>query len=367
MVVMDNGGQTRFATDTSRWDAVLRRDPRADGRYLYGVTTTGIYCRPTCASKRPRRENVAFFAGRREAKRAGFRACKRCRPDLAVRPDRGSDAVARACRLIEAAPEPPGLTELATAVGLSPSHFHRLFTATTGVTPRAYAATHRQRRVQAALRPGASVTRTKLDAGFGSSSRFYDGAADALGMTPSTYKAGASGVEIRFALGQSSLGPVLVAATERGICAIELGEDQEGLTERLRARFPNARLRHGDPAFAAWVDRVTALVETPRLGLDLPLDVQGTAFQRRVWQALRDIPAGTTASYAEVAALIDQPGSARAVAGACAANPLAVAIPCHRVRRGDGQLGGYRWGVERKRALLDREVAREGAPSRNDG
>ncbi len=355
---MDESINAVFATDAARWDALLRRDPRADGQYLYGVTTTGIYCRPTCASKRPRRDNVAFFAGHGEAERAGFRACKRCRPNLAAAPGRHADAVARACRLIEEAPEPPSLTELATAIGLNPSHFHRLFKATTGVTPRAYAAAHRQRRLQDTLRPGTSVTRTIFDAGFGSSSRFYDGAGAALGMTPSAYKDGALGIEIRVGFGRSSLGSVLVAATERGVCVIEIGEDRERLTERLRARFPHARLRDDDPAFAAWIDRVTALVETPRLGLDLPLDVQGTAFQRRVWEALRAIPAGATASYAEVAARIERPGAARAVAGACAANPLAVAIPCHRVLRRDGDLGGYRWGVERKRALLAREAAK---------
>ena len=345
-----------FPTEALRWDAVTHRDPRAEGAFLYAVRTTGVYCRPTCASRLPRRENVAFFATSREAERAGFRACKRCRPNGASRPDRAGQAVARACRLIEAAAEPPSLKQLAAAVGLSPFHLHRLFKQAVGVTPREYAAGRRQRRVQDGLQGGDSVTRAIYDAGFGSSGRFYGQATDLLGMTPSQYKEGAAGIEIRYAVVPSSLGWVLVAATERGVCAIELGDAPETLVDRLHDRFPQARLRDDDPVFADWVARVSALVEAPRRGLDLPLDVQGTAFQHRVWKALREVPPGVTASYAEVAERIGRPGAARAVARACAANPIAVAIPCHRVVRGDGGLGGYRWGVERKRALHEREA-----------
>ena len=348
---------TAFPTDARRWAAVLRRDRRAEGEFLYRVRTTGVYCRPTCASRLPKRENVAFFASSGEAERAGFRACKRCRPGDGLRPDPGAATIARACRLMDEAEAPPALGDLAAAVGLSPSHFHRLFKRTVGVTPKEYAAAQRAGRVREGLGRSPTVTRAIYDAGFNAGSRFYEGAGRELGMAPAAYKNGAAGIEIRYAVEPSSLGWLLVAATEHGVCAIELDAGPEPLLARLRARFPRATLRGDDPAFAAWVGLVSAFVEAPQRGLDLPLDVQGTAFQHRVWKALRELPPGTTATYAEVAERIGRPGGARAVAAACAANPIAVAIPCHRVVGGDGGLRGYRWGVERKRALLEREAA----------
>ena len=353
-----------FDTDASRWNAVTARDTRAEGAFLYAVRTTGIYCRPTCHSRLPRRENVAFFDAPAAAEGAGFRACKRCAPNVSgTTPVQAAaaEAVARACQLIETSAEPPRLEELAAAVNLSRFHFHRLFKQATGVTPKQYATTHRLRRLrdglQGGLRDGTSVTDAIYDAGFGASSRAYEAAPEALGMTPGTLRDGATGVDIRYVVGQCSLGWAMVAATERGVCAIELGESPDNLLTRLRARFPKAHLTAGDASFAGTVRQVMALLETPGRGLDLPLDIQGTAFQRRVWDALRQIPSGHTASYAAVAARIGQPSAIRAVAQACAANSLAVAIPCHRVVRGDGELGGYRWGVTRKRALLEREAA----------
>lgn len=340
-----------------RWEAVVRRDPRADGAFVYAVQTTGVYCRPSCGARLPRRENVRFFATGREAEQAGFRACKRCRPDGPSLAERRAEAVRRACRAIADADGPPRLEALARAVGMSPHHFHRVFKAATGVTPRAYAAARRAERVRRGLGQAASVTDAVYDAGFGASSRFYAAADEILGMAPSRFRQGGRGEAIRFAVGQCSLGAILVAATERGVCAILLGDDAEALVRDLQDRFRAAELRGGDADFEGWVAAVVGLVESPAAETNLPLDVRGTAFQQRVWQALRLVPPGTTASYGEIAARIGAPRSARAVAGACAANPLAVAIPCHRVVARDGSLGGYRWGIERKRALLRREGA----------
>jgi AraC family transcriptional regulator, regulatory protein of adaptative response / methylated-DNA-[protein]-cysteine methyltransferase len=343
-------------SDDERWAAVRDRDRSAEGRFVVAVKTTGIYCRPGCPARLPNRGNVTFFASAAEARAAGYRACKRCRPD-AARPDQQqADAVRRACRLIEGADEPPGLEGLAEAVGLSPSHLHRLFKRYVGVTPKGYAALRRANQARAHLRAGASVTEAIYAAGYGASSRFYDEAGRVLGMSPREFQNGAPGVEVKVAIAPTYLGPVLVAATARGICAIELGESEAGLRRRLRDCFPGARLVEDDPAFGAWVAQVVAFLEAPRRGLALPLDIQGTAFQRRVWEALRAIPAGQTLSYAAVAARIGAPKAVRAVAQACAANRLAVAIPCHRVVRSDGELGGYRGGLDRKRALLEREA-----------
>lgn len=264
--------------------------------------------------------------------------------------------VAAACRRIEQAETPPPLRVLAQAAGLPPHRFHRLFKAVTGLTPRAYAQALRRQRVQAALgNPGNNVLQAALEAGFNASSRFYANAPALLGMPPGRFRAGGAGMRIQFALGQCALGALLVARSVRGLCAIALGEDPEALLRELQQRFPRAELIGGDAEFERWMAQVAGFVEAPRIGLDLPLDIQGTAFQQRVWEALRKIPPGRTASYAEIAAAIGQPNAARAVAAACAANPLAVAIPCHRVVRSDGGLSGYRWGVERKRALLERE------------
>ena len=347
---------TMFDTDDERWDAVVHRDPRADGAFYYSVRTTGVYCRPSCAARLARRDNVRFHSTCSDAERAGFRPCRRCRPNEAPLAERQAAAVERACRLIEGALSQPALDELASAVGMSRFHFHRVFKALTGVTPKAYADAHRRNRVRAELPRRATVTDAIYEAGFSGSGRFYEGAAKTLGMKPRDYRAGGAGVTIRFAVGECSLGSILVAATERGVCAILLGDDPDALIAQLQQRFPAARLLGGDAAFETLVARVVGFVEAPRLGLELPLDMRGTAFQQRVWHALRKIPPGETLSYAELARRIGAPRAVRAVAGACAANPLAVAIPCHRVVRRDGGLAGYRWGVERKRALLEREA-----------
>jgi AraC family transcriptional regulator, regulatory protein of adaptative response / methylated-DNA-[protein]-cysteine methyltransferase len=339
------------------WEVVRRRDPAHDGRFFVAVKTTGVYCRPSCPSRPARPENVSFFATTEEAKNAGYRACKRCRPDQIGKPDRNVEVVRRACETIASAEEAPALGQLAAAAGLSPYHFHRVFKSVTGVTPKAYAAAHKGARAADNLLTARSVTEAIYDAGFNSSSRFYEGATARLGMTPTTLRRGGDGAKIRFAVGQCSLGAVLVAASDKGVCGILLGDDPDALLRDLQDRFRKAELIGGDAEFEATVGKVVALIEAPGRGLDLPLDIRGTAFQSQVWAALRAIPAGKTASYAEIARAIGHPKAVRAVAGACAANPLAVAIPCHRVVRTDGDLSGYRWGIARKRALLDREAA----------
>ena len=348
--------EARARSDDERWEAVVRRDHAADDEFVYGVTTTGVYCQPGCAARRPRRENVRFFASCADAENAGFRPCRRCRPQeppLAVRHAR---AVAAACRLAEKSADVPTLDALACAAGMSRFHFHRVFKAVTGVTPRAYAVACRADRTREALCTSRTVTDAIFEAGFNSSGPFYAESPDTLGMAPATFQGGGAGETIRFAVGGCSLGSILVAATDRGVCAISLGDDPAELTRELEDRFSRAELIGGDKAFGFLVARVVGLVESPASSLDLPLDIRGTVFQRRVWQALRDIPAGNTASYGAIADRIGSPTTARAVATACATNPLAVAIPCHRVVRSDGALGGYRWGIERKRVLLGREA-----------
>jgi AraC family transcriptional regulator, regulatory protein of adaptative response / methylated-DNA-[protein]-cysteine methyltransferase len=340
-----------------RWASVVARDGDADGTFFYSVATTGVYCRPSCGARRPNRENVRFHRTREDAERAGFRPCKRCKPDEPPLRERYAAIIARVCRSIEASDSMPSLAALAKEEGLSVHHFHRVFKSVTGVTPRQYGEAHRSRRAREELRRAPSVTAAIYDAGFNSSGRFYEASDEMLGMTPSNYRAGGAHAEIRFAVGECSLGSILVAKSERGVCAILLGEDPEGLVRDLQDRFPRATLVGSDDAFERIVAKVVGFVDAPALGLDLPLDVRGTAFQQRVWQALRDIPPGSTASYSEIAARLGAPKSARAVAQACAANALAVAIPCHRVVRRDGALSGYRWGVERKRALLQKEGA----------
>jgi AraC family transcriptional regulator of adaptative response/methylated-DNA-[protein]-cysteine methyltransferase len=341
-----------------RWAAVVARDPAADGKFFYSVKTTGVYCRPSCAARPARPENVRFHATCADAEQAGFRPCKRCKPDQAPLLAQHAAKVARICRLIEDADTVPGLEELASRAGLSTYYFHRVFKAATGLTPKAYAAAHRARRVRNELDRSGTVTEAIFDAGYDSAGRFYEKSREILGMTPSDYRKGGANTEIRFAVGECSFGSILVATSERGVCAILLGDDPDALARELQDRFPRADLIGGDKEFEQLVARVVGFVETPRLGLDLPLDVRGTAFQQRVWQALRKIPTGSTVSYADIAKRIGSPRSARAVAQACAANTLAVAIPCHRVVRNDGALSGYRWGVERKRALLEREAQR---------
>lgn len=345
--------------DDARLAAVRGRDAAADGLFYFSVATTGVYCNPSCAARPALRQNIAFHDTRAEAERAGFRPCKRCRPDLPPRAAREAEIVAAACRLIEQAEEEPSLAKLADQIGLSPHHFHRLFRRVAGVTPKAYAAAHRQARVQAQLAAGSSVTQAIYESGFNSPGRFYEATADMLGMIPSRYRAGGKGEAIRFAFGRSSLGTVLVAATDKGLCAILLGESEEDLSQDLRARFPHADLSVAEPGFSDWVRLVVAMVDHPEQNqaLGLPLDIRGTAFQRRVWEILRSIPPGETRSYRDVAAELGSPAAARAVASACGANALAIAVPCHRVVASDGGSAGYRWGVERKRELLKRERA----------
>lgn len=339
-----------------RWAAVVARDPNADGSFWYSVDTTGVYCRPACGARIARPEHVRFHRTIEDAACAGFRPCKRCKPDQPPLAERHAAKVLEACRLIEEAEQAPALATLAREAGLSPYHFHRVFKAVTGLTPKAYAVAHRSQRVRNQLQRGGRVTDAIFDAGYNSNARFYESADAVLGMTPSAYRAGGVNARIRFAIGECSLGAILVARSDRGICAILLGDDPQALAHDLQDRFPNAELIGGDAQFEQTVANVVGLVEAPAAGLDLPLDVRGTAFQQRVWQALRAIPPGTTATYGEIARRIDAPLAARAVAAACAANALAVAIPCHRVVRSDGGLSGYRWGVERKRVLLEREA-----------
>lgn len=338
-----------------RWAAVVARDPAADEAFVYAVKTTGVYCRPSSPSRLPKAENVEFFDTPEAAQAAGYRASRRLAPDHTSVTARHAALIAAACKYIETAEHPPALGELAERAKMSRYHFHRLFKSTTGLTPKAYAEAHRARKMRGGLQRKDSITNAIYDAGFSSNSRFYEGADRRLGMRPKDYRAGGTNTDIRFAIGECSLGSILVAQSERGVCAILLGDDPNQLARDLQDQFPNAHLIGADTGFEAVVAKVVGLVEAPGLGLDLPLDIQGTAFQERVWQALREIPVGSTASYTDIAQRIGMPKAVRAVAQACGANRLAVAIPCHRVVRSDGSLSGYRWGVERKRQLLDRE------------
>ena len=361
MTVIHEKHQRRNHADVAndpRWARIVTRDRTADGHLWYSVVTTGVYCRPSCPSRSANPKNVQLHDTIEEAMATGFRPCKRCNPDrLSVEAENVAVA-ARACRLIEQSEEEPSLTDLAAAVGCSPSYFHRRFKAVTGLTPKDYAAANRASKVRECLASGNSVTEAIYDAGFNSSGRFYEKSTGILGMTPSQYRAGGTNEEIRFAVGETSLGTILVASSKKGVASILLGDDPNELLRELQDRFPKARLIGADRSYEVLVARVVGFVEAPRLGLDLPLDVRGTAFQRRVWQALQGVPIGQTVSYTEIARRIGSPNAVRAVAGACAANHLAVAIPCHRVVRNDGSLSGYAWGVERKQALLTREADR---------
>lgn len=339
-----------------RWKAVLARDAAADGRFYYSVKTTGVYCRPSCGARRPKPENVAFHPSRAAAEKAGFRACKRCKPDTVSVEEKNATRIERACRIIDAAENAPTLEWLAKKVGMSPYHFHRQFKQLTGMTPKVYATAQREQRLRAGLRKSRSVTEAVLNAGYNTPARFYEKSKSALGMKASDYRAGGINARIRFALGKCSLGAILVAQSEKGLCAISLGDDPEALVHELQDRFPQAELVGGDRKFEKLVAQVVGFVEAPHMGLQLPLDLRGTAFQQRVWQALQKIPPGKTLSYATLAKRLGMPKAVRAVAGACAANTIAVAIPCHRVIRTDGKLSGYRWGVERKQSLLKQEA-----------
>lgn len=354
------------ARDQRRWAAVLANDPQADAEFVYAVKTTGVYCRPSCKSRTPLRANVLFFDDATDAEQAGFRACKRCAPHASPGRSRLADSVINACRRIEASDKPVPLAQLARQACMSPFHFHRLFKQSVGMTPRQYAMTHRDARARRALAQGQSVTEAMLDAGFEASSHFYASAGRNLGMTPAAFRAQGQGEVIRFALGETALGSVLVAGTARGICAIELGDDPTLLVQAFQDRFARAELVAGDAAFERHVAEVVGFVDSPDTGLDLPLDIQGSVFQRRVWQALQAVRCGETVSYAELAQRIGAPRSARAVAQACASNVLALAIPCHRVIRADGQSGGYRWGVGRKQRLLAHEAAASAGESTDE-
>lgn len=339
-----------------RWASVVARDSRADGQFVYAVKTTGIYCRPSSHARLPKPQNVEFFDTAEQAQAAGYRPSKRAAKDQSELAAQHAAIVAAACRQIEAADDLPALSELADAAGLSSYHFHRVFKTVTGLTPKGYATARRSRKLREHLAQGGSVTAALYDAGFNSNSRFYEVSDNLLGMKPGDYRAAGQNNDIRFAVGQCSLGAILVAQSERGVCAILLGDDPHQLVCDLQDTFRRANLIGADHDFEQLIATVVGFIETPAIGLNLPLDVRGTAFQERVWQALRDIPVGSTASYTEIAHQIGSPKAFRAVAQACAANNLAVAIPCHRVVRSDGNLSGYRWGVERKRQLLERET-----------
>ena len=355
---MSKASATQAANTASdpRWAMIVVRDASADSQFFYSVETTGVYCRPSCGARTPKPGNVRFHRTIAEAEQAGFRPCKRCKPNQPPLAERHAALIADLCRVIDRAETAPSLAALAQNAQMSTFHLHRIFKAVTGITPKAYATAHRANKVRDQLGRSDTITEAIYEAGYNSSGRFYEKSHQQLGMTPSDYRAGGTNAAIRFAVGECSLGAILVAASERGVCAILMGDDPDVLVRDLQDRFPRAELQGGDDDYEQLVAKVIGLIEAPKVRLDLPLDIRGTAFQQRVWQALRKIPAGMTASYTEIAQQIGAPRSVRAVAQACAANALAVAIPCHRVVRSDGGLSGYRWGVERKRALLEREA-----------
>ncbi|WOD17998.1 bifunctional DNA-binding transcriptional regulator/O6-methylguanine-DNA methyltransferase Ada [Paraburkholderia kirstenboschensis] len=341
-------------SDDERWEAVTRRDPLADGAFFYGVKTTGVFCRPSCASRQPRRENVAFFADPGAARAAGFRDCKRCQPGGLPRE---LEIVNRACAALDVDPQQRlTLAQLSDAVHVSPFHLQRLFKRVVGVSPRQYQAAQRGAALRDALKSGADVTRATLDAGFNSPSRMYDSASAELGMAPSEYRRKGAGLTVRYASAPTSLGFVLVAATDKGICKLGFGDDAAFLVDELRGEFANADLLDDPERLAPFIAQIDAYLRGTRQDFDLPLDIAATAFRQRVWDALRRIPYGQTRSYTEIAEAVGAPRAVRAVASACATNPVALAIPCHRVVQKGGALAGYRWGLPRKAALLDNEA-----------
>jgi AraC family transcriptional regulator of adaptative response/methylated-DNA-[protein]-cysteine methyltransferase len=350
------------------WAAVLRRDRTFDGLVYYGVESTGVFCRPSCPSRRPTRSRVRFFASAAEASRAGYRACLRCRPEEATAPSPGARAVERVRAHLEAHPEEPvRLAQLARLAGVSPFHLQRTFRRALGVSPAQYLAALRLRTFKRALRRGEDVTASVYAAGYGSSSRLYERAAARLGMSPGRYRAGGAGMRIRYLVERTPIGLLLVGTTDRGVSAVALGDEADPLEASLRAEYPRATLERVEGPSDAWARSVLAHARGGPIPADLPLDVRATAFQARVWSELRRIPPGETRSYGEIARRIGAPGSARAVARACASNPAALVVPCHRVVRADGRLGGYRWGLGRKRSLLAREAARGGRPRASAG
>ncbi|MDT4897602.1 MAG: AraC family transcriptional regulator [Acidobacteriota bacterium] len=348
--------ELRTIDDETRWLAVAARDASLDGMIFYGVRSTGIYCKPSCPSRRPRREQAVFFDSQGDAELAGFRPCRRCRPRVAAERDTHLDMVEQACRLIEASETgSPSLAELGAELGVSQYHLQRTFKKIVGLTPRQYALAHRVNQFKARIKDGGTVTGAMYDAGYGSSSRLYEKADAELGMTPASYARGGDGARITYTITECELGRILVAATERGLCAVRLGDSEEELEGMLREEFPKAEIGKDPEALGQYVEVILRHLAGQQTRLELPLDVRATAFQRRVWSYLQAIPYGEVQSYGEVAARIGQPGAVRAVARACASNTVAVVIPCHRVIRGNGELGGYRWGLKRKHALINRE------------
>lgn len=345
----------RYDTPASRWRAVLARDYEADGAFVLAVTSTGIFCRPICPAKRPRRDRVEFYDTPADARRAGYRACLRCKPEDEAFGRRHTDAIAKATSLISESESMPTLARLAKSAGLSVFHFHRLFRRTVGVTPRQFRAQVMIGRAKRSLRGGESVTASLYDAGFSSNGRFYETAAGRMGMAPKKIAVGGVEETIRFVVRRCKLGLVLVAATQKGVCEVWLGEDAGKLAKRLREAYPRAKIASRDPRMNDLIKKVVLLVERPTRGIALPLDLRGTAFEMRVWETLRRIPIGKTKTYGEIAAAIGHPGAARAVGSACARNHVAVVVPCHRAVGADKKLHGYRWGLERKRRLLEIE------------
>jgi AraC family transcriptional regulator of adaptative response/methylated-DNA-[protein]-cysteine methyltransferase len=353
----ENHNTAQFPDDESLWKAVLDRDARFDGRVFFGVRSTGIYCRPSCPARRPRREQVVFFQIPEAAESAGFRSCLRCHPRTADSRDPQVEMVRRACRYIEANVEQsPSLEDLSVHAGVSTYHLQRVFKRIAGVSPRQYAEAFRLSRFKDSVKRGGSVTRAMYDAGYGSSSRLYERAPAQLGMTPAAYRRGGKGARISYTIADCALGRVLVAATEKGVCAVRLGDSDRALEADLLSEYPAADVTRDEKTLAKWVEQLVEHLAGKRPHLDLPLDVQATAFQWTVWEKLREIPYGSTSSYSDVARAIGRPTATRAVARACATNPVALVIPCHRVVREDKNLGGYRWGLERKKALLAREA-----------
>ncbi|WP_230413796.1 bifunctional DNA-binding transcriptional regulator/O6-methylguanine-DNA methyltransferase Ada [Undibacterium umbellatum] len=341
--------------DDVRWDAVCIKNRDLDGEFVFAVKTTGIYCRPSCPAKTAKRQNVEFYETTVLAQQAGYRACKRCHPDGVSQEHSRNSMIETACQLIKNSEAPLKLETLASKMAMSPHHFHRIFKELTGVTPKQYQSALQKEKVRSLLNQSASISGAIYDAGYNSASRFYEMAGAMLGMSPKAYRAGAEDLQMQYMVCESALGLLLIASTEKGICTIEFGDSASVLEQVLQQRFPKASIRAAETHFKEWVTSILAYIQQPRGLLDLPLDVQGTAFQQRVWKALQDIPPGQTASYAEIAKRIGSPSSVRAVANACASNQFAVAIPCHRVIRSDGDVTGYRWGMERKKALLKRE------------
>jgi AraC family transcriptional regulator of adaptative response/methylated-DNA-[protein]-cysteine methyltransferase len=336
----------------TQWRQVMERDARQDGRFVFAVRTTGIYCRPSCPSRRPRRDSVEFFADPKLAERAGYRACLRCKPtEISAQ----AQAVMRARQLLDEAEGVVTLAELSKRVGVSPFHLQRLFKRAAGLSPREYQSARRMRQVKHGLRKGDDVTTALFDAGFGSPSRLYEKASQQLGMTPGTYRRGGTGMTIQYAIVPSPLGRLLVAATSRGLCAVRFGENAAELERELREEFRAAEIYRDDATLQKYLQPLLASLRGEKITIELPLDVRATAFQKKVWDALREIPAGETRSYSDVARAIGDPKAVRAVATACASNPVALAVPCHRVVRRDGELAGYRWGIERKKKLLEQE------------